>query len=129
MRCGPGVSRVGIRQHAVFGHAGGHIHVGREVALLPNDHPPPGPQPQRRSHQVGQGRNAVFGAQRDEVGRGALQLARVFDQHHAVCQRHCFLYIVRDQECGKSVSLPQVFDQRVHFNACQRIQRTQREVK
>ena len=43
-----------------------------------------GPQPQRGAHEVGQRGDAVLGAQRHEVRRRALQLARILDQHHAV---------------------------------------------
>ena len=43
-----------------------------------------GPQPQGRADEIGQRGRAVLGAQRHEVGRGALQLARILDQHHAV---------------------------------------------
>ena len=43
-----------------------------------------GPQPQGGAYQVGEGRNAVLGAQRDEIGRSTLQFARVFDQDDAI---------------------------------------------
>ena len=43
-----------------------------------------GPQAQGRADQVGERGNAVLGAQRHEVGRGALQLARVLDQDYAI---------------------------------------------
>ena len=41
-------------------------------------------QAQRRTHQVGEGRHAILGAHRDQIGRGALQFARVFNDHDAV---------------------------------------------
>ena len=43
-----------------------------------------GPQAQRRADEIGERGDAVLGAQRDEVGRAALQLARILDQHDAV---------------------------------------------
>ena len=43
-----------------------------------------GRKPQGRADEIGQRGRAVLGAQRHEVGRGALQLARILDQHHAV---------------------------------------------
>ena len=43
-----------------------------------------GRKPQRRAHEIGQRGDAILGAQRHEVGRGALQLARILDQHHAI---------------------------------------------
>ena len=43
-----------------------------------------GTQAQGRSHEVGQGRGAVLGAERHEVRHGALQLAGVFDQHDPI---------------------------------------------
>ena len=43
-----------------------------------------GPKPKRRADEIGERGRAVLGAQRHEVGRGALQLARVLDQHHPV---------------------------------------------
>ena len=43
-----------------------------------------GPQPQRGADEIGERGRAFLGAQRNEVGRGALQLARILDQHHAV---------------------------------------------
>ncbi len=43
-----------------------------------------GPKTQRRTDEIGQRGGAVLGAQRDEVRRGALQLARILDQHDAV---------------------------------------------
>jgi len=43
-----------------------------------------GAQAQRRAHEVGERRRTVLGAQRHEVRRGALQLARVLDQNHPV---------------------------------------------
>ena len=43
-----------------------------------------GAQAQRRAHEIGERGDAVLGAQRHEVRRGALQLARVLDQHDAV---------------------------------------------
>ena len=43
-----------------------------------------GPQAQRGADQIGERGDAVLGAQRHEVGRGALQLARVLDQDDAV---------------------------------------------
>ena len=36
------------------------------------------------AHEIGQRGDAVLGAQRHEVRRGALQLARILDQHDAV---------------------------------------------
>ncbi len=41
-------------------------------------------QPQRGPDEIGQRRGTVLGAQRYKVGCGALQLARILDQHHAV---------------------------------------------
>ena len=43
-----------------------------------------GPQAQRRADEIGERGRAVLGAQRHEVRRGALQLARILDQHDAV---------------------------------------------
>jgi hypothetical protein len=43
-----------------------------------------GAQAQRRADEIGERGDAVLGAHGDEVGRGALQLARVLDQHDAV---------------------------------------------
>ena len=43
-----------------------------------------GAQAQRRADEIGERGDAVLGAQRHEVGRRALQLARILDQHHAV---------------------------------------------
>ena len=43
-----------------------------------------GPQAQRRAHEIGKRGRAILGAQRDEVGRRALQFAGVLDQHDAV---------------------------------------------
>ena len=42
------------------------------------------PQPERRTHEIGEGSNAIPGAQRHEVRRLALKLAGVLDQHHAI---------------------------------------------
>jgi hypothetical protein len=41
-------------------------------------------QAQRRTHQIGERRHAILGAHRDQIGRGALQFARVFNDHDAV---------------------------------------------
>jgi hypothetical protein len=38
----------------------------------------------REPAEIGQRRGAVLGAQRYEVGRGALELARTLDQNHPV---------------------------------------------
>jgi hypothetical protein len=43
-----------------------------------------GPQAQRRAHEIGEGGDAILGAQRDEIGRRALQFAGVLDQHHTI---------------------------------------------
>ena len=43
-----------------------------------------GAQAQRGADEIGERDDAVLGAQRDEVGRGALQLARVLDQDDAI---------------------------------------------
>ena len=43
-----------------------------------------GTKPQRRTDEIGERGRAIFGAKRDEVRRGALQLARILDQHDAV---------------------------------------------
>src|SRR5579883_3537547 len=43
-----------------------------------------GPKPQRRTDEIGERGGAVFCAERDQVGRRALQLARILDQHDAV---------------------------------------------
>ncbi len=43
-----------------------------------------GPEAQRRADQLGQRHHAVLGPHGDEVGRGALQLSRVFDQNDAI---------------------------------------------
>ena len=43
-----------------------------------------GPQPERGADEIGQRGRVILGAQRNEVWRGALQLARILDQHHAV---------------------------------------------
>ena len=43
-----------------------------------------GPQTQRRSDKIGQGRNAVLGPQRHQIGRCALQLQRILDQDDTV---------------------------------------------
>ena len=43
-----------------------------------------GAQAKRGADQIGQGDHAVLGAQRHQIGGLALQLAGVFDQHHAV---------------------------------------------
>ena len=43
-----------------------------------------GAQPKRRLHEIGKRGHAVLGAERHEVRRGALQLARVLDQHDPV---------------------------------------------
>ena len=48
------------------------------------DRDPVGPKAQGRADQVGERGDAILGAQRNEIGRGALQLARVLDQHHPV---------------------------------------------
>ncbi len=45
---------------------------------------PVGPQPQRGAHQIRQRGDAVLGTHGDKIGRCALQLARVLDQHDAV---------------------------------------------
>ena len=41
-------------------------------------------QPERGAHQVRERGGAILGAQRNKIGRGALQLARILDQHHAI---------------------------------------------
>jgi hypothetical protein len=43
-----------------------------------------GPKPKGGTDEVGQRSCAVLGAQRYKVWRGALQLARILDQHHPV---------------------------------------------
>ena len=43
-----------------------------------------GAQAQRGAHEIGERDDAVLGAQRDQVGRLALKLAGIFDQHDAV---------------------------------------------
>ena len=43
-----------------------------------------GAQAQRGAHEIGQRDHAVLGAQRHEIRRGALQLARILDQHDAI---------------------------------------------
>jgi hypothetical protein len=43
-----------------------------------------GAQPQRRTYQIGQRSDAVLGAQRHQVWRLALKLARILDQNNAV---------------------------------------------
>ena len=43
-----------------------------------------GTQAQRRLHQIGERRDTILRPQRDQVRRGALQLARILDQHNAV---------------------------------------------
>lgn len=43
-----------------------------------------GPQTQRRPDKIGQGRNAVLGPQRHQIGRCALQLQRILDQDDTV---------------------------------------------
>ena len=43
-----------------------------------------GPKPQRRTDEIGERGRAVFCAQRDQVRRRTLQLARILDQHDAV---------------------------------------------
>lgn len=43
-----------------------------------------GSQAQRGAYEIGEGGDAVLGAHRHEIGRGALQLARVLDQHDPV---------------------------------------------
>ena len=48
------------------------------------DRDPIGPQAQRRANQLGQRDHAVLGAHGNEVGRGALQFARVFNQDDAI---------------------------------------------
>ena len=46
-----------------------------------------GSQTQRRADQIGQSCNAILGPQRDEIGRGTLQFARVLDQDNPVGTR------------------------------------------
>ena len=46
-----------------------------------------GAQTQRRADQIGQSCNAILGPQRDEIGRGTLQFARVLDQDNPVGTR------------------------------------------
>ena len=53
----------------------------------------------------------------------------VFDQDHAVSQRHGFGHVVRDQQRGEAVLLPQRFDQAVHLDARERVERAQRLVE
>jgi hypothetical protein len=43
-----------------------------------------GPQPQRGTNEIRQRCDAVLGAQCDEVGRLALELAGILDEHDAV---------------------------------------------
>ncbi|MNT44520.1 hypothetical protein D3C72_1810510 [compost metagenome] len=43
-----------------------------------------GPQSQGGADELGQGDDAVTGAQRHEVGRGALQFTRILDQDDAI---------------------------------------------
>ena len=59
-------------------------HVERFGAAHLADRNAIGPQPQRGAHEIGQRGDAVLGAQRHQVGRGALELARVFDDDDAV---------------------------------------------
>ena len=51
--------------------------------------------------------------------------APVLDQDHPVGQGHRLLHVVRHQQRGEAVLLPQAFDQAVHLDAGQRVQRTQ----
>jgi hypothetical protein len=43
-----------------------------------------GTEPERGADQIGKRRATIFGAQGNEVGRGTLQLAGIFYQHHTV---------------------------------------------
>ena len=45
-----------------------------------------GPKAKRRAHEVGKRGGSILRAQRDQVRRGALQLARILDQHHPVAR-------------------------------------------
>jgi hypothetical protein len=77
---GKRIDAAGIDQFAKIGIAEvtefKHIDRPRDLPL--------GPLQQRGPDEIGQRRRAVLGAERHEVRRGALQLARIFDQHHAV---------------------------------------------
>ena len=49
--------------------------------------------------------------------------AAVFDEDHAVGQRHGLLHVVRDQQSRETVALPEAFNQLVHLDAGERVQR------
>jgi len=49
----------------------------------------------------------------------------VFDQDHAVGQGHGLLHVMGHQKRGEAAGLPQAFDQAVHLDAGQRIERAQ----
>jgi hypothetical protein len=55
--------------------------------------------------------------------------AAVLDQDHTVGQRHGFLHVVRDQQGREAMALPQAFDQPVHPDAGERIERAERFVQ
>ncbi len=78
--------RAGVNRADAAGMAGapGLEEIQRLGAAHLADRNAIGPQPKGRAHEIGQRGGAILGAQRHEVRRGALQLARVFDQHHAV---------------------------------------------
>ena len=78
--------RAGVDRADAAGMAGapGLEQVERLGAAHLADRDAIGPQPQRRAHEIGERGDAVLGAQRHQVRRRALQLARVLDQHDAV---------------------------------------------
>jgi hypothetical protein len=51
--------------------------------------------------------------------------AAVFDQHHAIGQGHGLLHVVRDEQRGEAMGTPQAFDQPVHLDARERVERAQ----
>ncbi len=55
--------------------------------------------------------------------------AAVLDEHHAVGQGHGLLHVVRDQQRGEAVPLPQPFDEALHLDAGERVQGAQRLVQ
>lgn len=53
----------------------------------------------------------------------------LFKQNHPVRNCHRFLYIMSDQKGCKPLLPPQSFNQPLHLNACQSIQRSQRFIQ
>src|ERR1700678_2491622 len=55
--------------------------------------------------------------------------AASLNQNDAVRQAYCFGNIMSNKHCSETTASPKVFDELLHFDACERIQRSQRFVQ